>query len=216
MRAFSITVAMLVLAWGMPALADRAGKWEATVQIVSNSSESANGENGSSIDVDSDIGFAFGGAYNLSEHFAVGVDLSFLSPDYDATLVQDGGGRVNVGTDLDIFNGQIQGTWNILKGPITPYVQVGMGWTYVDSNIVDGLPETGCWWDPWWGYVCANFYDTYDDTSFSYGVGAGMRFEFDNGMFFKGSYNRLQLDAGGDGSDPTFDLWRLELGWMIR
>jgi opacity protein-like surface antigen len=94
-------------------------------------------------------------------------------------------------------------------------VQAGLGWTYIDSNVSDGRPTTGCWWDPWWGYVCADFYDTYDDNRFSYGAGAGLRYEFRNGMFVKGSYNLLELDGEGNGADPSFDLWRLELGWKL-
>lgn len=205
----------LTLALAATAHADRAGRWEASAQIIGSSSESSGGEMGSGLDVDSDIGFAFGFAYNFNEHFAMGMDFSFLNPDYEATIETEDGDTITIDHEMDVFNGNLYGTWNFMEGPFTPYVQAGMGWTYIDSNVADGLPSTGCWWDPWWGYVCANFYDTYDDTSFSYGAGAGLRYEFGNGMFVKGSYNVMELDGGGDGADPSFDLWRLELGWQL-
>lgn len=198
-----------------PAYADRAGRWEATAQIIGSSSESSGAEMASGLDVDSDIGFAFGFAYNFNEHLAMGMDFSFLNPDYEATLETDDGDIVTIDHEMDVFNGHLYGAWNFMQGPFTPYVTAGLGWTYVDSNVSDGLPSTGCWWDPWWGYVCANFYDTYDDTRFSYGAGAGLRYEFGNGMFMKGSYNLMEIDGEGNGADPSFDMWRLEFGWQL-
>ncbi|MGE0621640.1 MAG: porin family protein [Pseudomonadales bacterium] len=194
---------------------DRGGRWEATFQILGSSSESSNGENGSSLDLDSDTGWGFGFTYNFNQHLAVGFDAAFLSPDYTAVVVPDGGGTVTVDHEADIFNGAVNGTWNILPGNFTPYIQAGIGWTYVDSNVVDGLPSTGCWWDPWWGYVCANFYDTYEDTRFSWNGGVGVRLEFQNDFFLKGSYNKVWVDGGQNSSDPDFDMWRIELGWMF-
>lgn len=210
-----VVVACMAVLSGQEAVADREGTWEATVQVIGNSSESSSGENGSGVDVDSDIGFGFGFAYNLSENFALGADFSFLNPDYDATIVPDVGPAYSIDHEMDVFNSQVYAAWNFMEGPFTPFVQAGIGWTYIDSNVADGLPSTGCWWDPWWGYVCANFYDTYDDTSFSYGAGAGLRYEFGNGLFVKGAYNFMKIDASGDGADPDFDLWQLQLGWQI-
>jgi opacity protein-like surface antigen len=213
----ALTLAALLT--GTVALAadsDRSRHWEATFQIIGSSSESTNGDNGSSIDFDSDTGWALGVTYNFNQHLAVGFDASFLSPDYSAVVVPDAGGTITVDHKADVFNGALNGTWNFLPGNFTPYVQAGIGWTYIDSNVVNGLPETGCWWDPWWGYVCANFYDTYDDNRFSWNGGVGLRFEFQNSMFVKGSYNKVWIDAGNNAADPDFDLWKVELGWMFR
>jgi opacity protein-like surface antigen len=101
--------------------------------------------------------------------------------------------------------------WNFTDGPFTPYVQAGIGWTNIDSNVADGPPTTGCWWDPWWGYVCRSSYSTYDDTNFSYGAGVGLRYEFGYGQrtFVKASYNIQIID---DRADPEYDIWRLEIG----
>lgn len=151
--------------------------------------------------------------YNFSSQFALGFDGSYSEPRFEATFNTDEAGLVSVRNRLSVFNGQLNGTWHLLDGPFTPYLQAGIGWTYVDSNVSDGPPTTGCWWDPFWGYICRNFYDTYDDTNFSYGVGAGVRYEFGNGMFMKASYNRVEVDEGG--ADLSFDSGKLELGWML-
>jgi hypothetical protein len=49
---------------------------------------------------------------------------------------------------LSHFTGQVDGVWNVLEGPFTPYLQAGVGWTHLDSNVSYGAPSTGCWWDP--------------------------------------------------------------------
>ena len=93
-------------------------------------------------------------------------------------------------------------------------VDFGIGWTNIDSNVTDGPPVTGCWWDPWWGYICAPFYSTYNDTNFSWNVGAGLRFDFSRTMFVRGGYEMTTID-GNSSADPTFDAFRIELGWKF-
>jgi opacity protein-like surface antigen len=123
-------------------------------------------------------------------------------------------GLVDINHRLTAFTGQVNGVWNVFDAALTPYLQAGFGWTYIDSNVSDGSPVTGCWWDPWWGYICSNFYETYDETNFSWNAGAGLRYEFDSSMFIRGGWERLNID-GGDGVDPGFDAFRLEFGWMF-
>jgi opacity protein-like surface antigen len=150
----------------------------------------------------------------LDSHWALGFDAAFLRPGYTAVFNTEDNGLQKVKHKMSVFSGQFNGTWNMIDGPLTPYLQAGLGWTYVDSNVTDGPPTTGCWWDPWWGYVCRNFYSTYDDTRFSYGAGAGLRWEFRSGMFLKGSYNLVRIDDNTS-ADPSFDTAKLELGWFF-
>ena len=193
----------------------RGGRWEGSIQLIGNGSESSNGENGSSLEVDSEIGLGFAVGYNFNSQFSLNFDASFIKPDYKAVFNTEEDGLVSVDHDMSIFNGQINGVWNMRDAPLTPYLQAGIGWTYIDSNVSDGPPSTGCWWDPWFGYVCRNFYSSYDDTSFSYGAGVGVRYEFGYRNFVKASYNRFEVDISGDGADPQLDIWRLEFGRMF-
>ena len=192
----------------------RAGNWEGTVGLYVTSSESNDGLNESSVDIDSGFGLAFSLGYNFSDHLALRFDGSWSRADYDAILDTEDEGLVEINHTLTLFNGQFSGVYNVLDGPFTPYLQAGIGWTFIDSNVTDGPPSTGCWWDPWWGYICSNFYSTYSETNFSWNVGAGLRYEMRNGMFLRGGYENVSID-GRNGVDPTFDGFRFELGWMF-
>ena len=192
----------------------RAGKWETTFGAYFTGSESSDGPNESSVDIDSGYGVGFSFGYNFTEHLALRFDGSWSRADYDAVLNTEDEGLVRINHRLSLFNGQINGVYNVLEGAFTPYLQAGIGWSYVDSNVADGPPATGCWWDPWWGYICSNFYLTYAETNFSWNVGAGLRYEFQRGMFVRGGWERTHID-GGSGADPRFDAYRVELGWLF-
>ena len=209
-------IALLVSAFSNAADSNRGRNWEATIMVLGTGSESSSGENGSGIDMDSTTGWGFDVTYNFSKKFALGFDAAFIKPSYTATYNTEENGLQSLQHKASIFNGQLNGTWNMLDGPFTPYLQLGIGWTHFDSNVADGPPTTGCWWDPWWGYVCSNFFSTYKDTRFSWGAGLGLRYEFQNSMFVKGSVNRIEIDGGNNAADPKFDMWKLELGWMLR
>lgn len=192
----------------------RAGKWETSVGLYLTGSESSDGLNESSVDIDSGYGLAFGVGYNFTQNLALHFDGAWSRADYDAILDTEDDGLVEINHRLSAFTGQFNGVWNIVDGAFTPYVQAGIGWTFLDSNVTDGPPSTGCWWDPWWGYVCSNFYSTYSETNFSWNVGAGLRYEFGRGMFVRGGWEQTNID-GGSGADPSFDAFRAELGWLF-
>jgi opacity protein-like surface antigen len=199
--------------WGN-GYSDREGRWESTLGLYSTGPEDAAGTNGSSVDIDTGFGLGFSAAYNFTQHLAIRFDGAWSRADYDAVLNTESEGLVDINHRLTAFTGQVNGVWNVFDAALTPYLQAGFGWTYIDSNVSDGSPVTGCWWDPWWGYVCSNFYETYDETNFSWNAGVGLRYEFDSSMFIRGGWERLNID-GGDGVDPGFDAFRLEFGWMF-
>ncbi|EAQ98884.1 porin family protein [Congregibacter litoralis] len=195
-------------------MVQRSGKWETTIGLYLTGSESSDGLNESSVDIDSGYGIGFSAGYNFTQNLALRFDGSWSRADYDAVLDTEDEGLVFINHRLTTFTGQFNGVWNLLDGPFTPYVQAGIGWTYLDSNVADGPPSTGCWWDPWWGYICSNFYSTYAETNFSWNIGAGLRYEFGRGMFVRGGWEQTTID-GGQGADPTFDAFRAELGWQF-
>lgn len=220
MRLLNILVATLALvamsaqAQWVSSATQRAQKWETTIGFYGTSSESSDGLNGSMLDVDSGYGIGFSIGYNMSQHLALRFDGSWSRADYDAVLDTEDSGLVEISHELSLFNGQFNAVYNFFEGSFTPYVQAGLGWSYIDSNVSDGAPTTGCWWDPWWGYICAPFYSTYSDTNFSWNVGAGLRYEIGRNMFVRGGWEQTHID-GGSGADPTFDAIRLELGWFF-
>jgi opacity protein-like surface antigen len=220
MQKIIITIMMIAispLAWSQGTFRygpnERAGEWNLAIEAIYLGSESSSGTNGSGLSIDDDWGFGFMINYNFTNHLALGFDMSFLKPRYEATFATEDAGLQTISHKLSIFNGQLKGTYNILEGPLTPYIDVALGWTSVDSNITDGPPTTGCWWDPWWGWVCRSFYSTYSDSAWTYGGGLGVRWDMTRDMFLRASYNVMVMDLSGVSNIDQFNMGRLEIGW---
>jgi opacity protein-like surface antigen len=173
-------------------------------------------EGGSSLKVDDAFGLGINFGYNFTNNLTLGVDLDWISPDYRAVLVDDTvvpADTTVIDHEFSQFNGRIKGTFSFLDGPFRPFVEGGIGWTYIDSNVADGPPITGCWWHPWWGYICSNFYSTFSETSFTYGLGLGLRYHFRGGTFMKASYSVWELDDVGNAGSSSLSGARVEFGW---
>ncbi|MEE4164162.1 MAG: porin family protein [Woeseiaceae bacterium] len=193
-------------------------KWDFAVGATYQNSLSAGGGNGSSLSVDGELGFSVSINYNFNSRFALGADFDWLRPDYRAVLVndEDPTESLNISHTASQWNSRIKGRFNFVKeGPLVPYAQLGIGWTFLDSNVADGPPVTGCWWHPWWGYICENFYQTYSSTEFSYGGALGIRYELPGNSYINLSYDYWELDTGGSRANPSFDSWRLQYGWRF-
>jgi len=218
MRKLAIAILVIVLPCISNAQGSRANSWDVSFSAIFQDSKSIEGDGGSFLDVDSATGIGVNFAYYLNSKISIGMDFEFLEPDYKATLVDGIGGLDDIFIDHEIsqFNGRFKATFNLMEGPFTPFLEAGLGWSYFDSNVQDGPPQTGCWWHPWYGYICENFYDTYDDTLLSYGVGVGLRYEFTGGTFLKASYNYWELDDMDHAEDSELESARIEFGWTFK
>lgn len=195
----------------------RTGKWEAGVMLNSVDSWDVNGANGSSIDVDDDTGWGLMLGYNFNEHFNLTAEFTFNQQSYDATVVpvDPAGPAFDIHRNLDNDAVNFNFTYNVLARSITPFFSGGVGWTYLDSNVRNGDISSNCWWDPFWGYVCYPYYSTYSDTSFSYGVDAGVRWDAGRNMVIKASVGRKWLDMDGVHDTPDMLIGKLGLSWMF-
>ena len=110
--------------------------WEAGFKATDNSGEFVQGQGGSSLDLDGEL--AWGGIvqYNINNHFAVSGEFSWSDPNYQAKFPLDtpGGGTVNVDAELDILDTQFKAVFNFFDRVVTPYAEIGYGWTVVDSR----------------------------------------------------------------------------------
>ena len=193
---------------------DRSQTWEFEASLFGTESLTLSGEQSTGLDVDSDVGFGLGASYNFNNRWALGFGFSWHSPRYEATYLPEAGPPLEtLRASMDIWSLQGKGTFNLLEGPITPYLEVGFGWTNVDSNIIDGPPISGCWWDPWWGYICDTFYSTYTEDLTSWYYGAGVRWDINREFGIKGSYGMLELDTSKRTEDASIGLWRVEVVW---
>lgn len=218
MQRFIIAILIIVIPAISNAQMDRARTWEWSIAALYQDSKNMGSDAGSSLRIDGAAGLGFNISYNLTSKFMVGVDLDWLRPDYRAELVNDEVFPIEtivIDHEFSQFNGRIKGTFNFTDGPLTPFVEGGFGWTYFDSNVADGPPITGCWWHPYWGYICENFYSTFTETSFSYGAGLGLRYQMVGGTFIKGSYNVWDLDSVGSAQDSTLTGIKVEFGWSF-
>jgi len=191
--------------------------WDFSIGAIYQTGASAGGNSGSSLKIDDEVGLGLSLGYKMNRWFTIGGDIDYLSPRYSAVLVSenDPNDTINVNHRANQFNGRIKGTFNFMEGPFIPYAQLGIGWSAFDSNVADGPPVTGCWWHPWWGYICSNYYRTYGSTEFSYGVGIGARYEFTGGTFLNLSYDYWELDTGGSRANPKLESIRLLYGWKF-
>ena len=120
---------------------ERPEKWQTSIPITFTSSSNYDSEEGTSIDVNDDLGWGFGFGYHFDKRFMLGVDFTWISANYDAHIATDFDGdqvpddSVDVSGTLDATNLQFVGQYNILPGRITPFVRGSFGWTWVDSNI---------------------------------------------------------------------------------
>ena len=118
-------------------------------------------------------------------------------------LVLTDGTQYSTGKPGESSTLRFHGTYNILSGNFTPFVTAGLGWTYIDTNIPSGLPESFCWYYPWWGQYCGTYVPTHDTTKFSYNAGAGLRLDVGTAVF-RFLVNSQWVDFGGSyGSAST-------------
>lgn len=216
-----LVVPLLAAAAGpMDLYRGRKGKWEITLQPRYLTGETVGFSGGSSIKIDDDLGFGMGFGYNLTDRFALHLDWSWSNVDYKATIATTDAIGNPTGTDtysgeLDTSTVALNLTAHLLEGPVTPFVVGGIGWTYVDSNIPSGPPSGSCWWDPWYGYICTSYQDTYGADEFSYSLGIGVRADVSPGFFLRGSWIWQWVDFSRSAGTSPFDGGRLDIGFSF-
>ena len=67
MKFCTLVILVLGVVSSMAVQAKRAERWDMSIQMLGNFSEKSNGSNGSSVDIDSAVGMAFGGSYHVNE-----------------------------------------------------------------------------------------------------------------------------------------------------
>lgn len=80
------------------------------------------------------------------------------------------------------------------------------------SNAAKGPPVTGCWWHPYWDYVCFRYYRALSATDSSYGGTVAVRYEFKGGEHILPTYGLHLLDIGGQSESPQLDAFKVQYG----
>ena len=212
---YIVALATLCSAWSLAAHADRDTGWEFGGELIYQDSADISGDNGSSASLDSDVGLAFTFGYRVNERLEVNFGLDWNTVDYTATLQSATLPNVSVGVDgeLESFTPRVGVNFNFLEGPITPYVNGTIGYTFIDTNIPDGPPSTGCWWDPWYGQICGTWQSTRSIEEFIYGAGLGLRWDTSDMLSVRLEYQKRWIDAS-DAGTPDLDQFKLGLTFM--
>lgn len=168
---------------------------------------------GSSIDVDDDVGLAMALGYRFNSRFELQFSLDYSSADYDANLQSATLPtlRTRVSGEVETFTAFGKAVFNVLEGPITPYVTGGIGWSFVDTNIPNGRVQVGCWWDPWYGQICTPYQSTKTVDELAYLVGGGVRWDASPTWTLRVSYEKQFVDFDFGSGTPDFDVFRIGL-----
>ena len=191
----------------------RGDRWEFSVQTRYTWSKDVTGEQGSSLSVGEDLGWGFGFAYNFNQRFNLGMIFAWRTVPYEATAlsVENPGETYRYSGQMTTSTFGAIGEYNILKGKFTPYVSGQWAWFHINTNIFAGW-GSGCWWDPIWGYVCGAVPYTYGLSTSVYGLGAGVRYDFNDKVFMKAGYEHGWISAGSvDGND----IMRIDIGFLF-
>jgi len=212
-----IALFVLLMIFSSVALAQsygsREGRLEGSFLVNYQVGQDESFEGGAALDIDDSMGWGFSFGWNWTSKVNLSYSFMVNKPDYSAVIVPDGEAPQTVDHELSKYSHHFNGTYHFLDGDLTPFVTGGIGWTKLDSNIADGLPEVGCWWDPWWGYVCFQDWDTYSETEFTYNLGVGVRWDINSNLFSRAAYSREFISVKG--GDLNFDMATLEIGWMF-
>jgi hypothetical protein len=174
-----LVFAMAVLA--APAGAQpRGGTHEWSLDLFVVGTKSYAFEGGASARNDGGAGFGLTVSRNLNDYFAIGIDASLSEFNYRAAMAPgSGNAAARFETDGDMETGalRVHGTWNLLARPVTPFVTANAGVMILDTNLGADPPANACWIYPWYGEVCGDKAPTNSLARFTYGLGAGLRYE---------------------------------------
>ncbi len=214
-RFFAIT-AIACLAVGLHAAdTKRAGSWEMYLGPQYNMGKTLNLAHENSAKVNSSAALLFGFAYNFDEHISLGFMFNSTSANYKVSYRDEQGSDKTYSNSLYTSAFDLTAAYNFMEGAFTPYVMADLGMTYIDSGIPTGEEGTGCWWDPWYGYICAPVMSTYSANKLNYGAQLGLRYDTQSAVFFKAGIGLSHVDLDGTGDD-TFTLYNVLVGFKFR
>ncbi|MDF3130202.1 outer membrane beta-barrel protein [Kiritimatiellaeota bacterium B1221] len=189
---------------------DRIGSWEFSIPLIYAFDATIDGDGGSRVDLDDDIGFGFAAAYNVSNQLSFGGFFNWSYRGYEAKGPKDDGGDYRYTNSLETTALGGSATYFILEGPATPFITGSLGYTFMDTNIQNGPSDVYCYYDPWWGYICNGYVPTRTEDGFSYSLGIGFRFDVSDSVSLQLSYNKSWVELDNTSGTPDFDTIRLD------
>ena len=199
------------------------GDWEFRIGPVFQESKNLSFDGGSSADIKSTTGIKIGAGYYVSDQLIIGGNFGYGQSDFNGKVQGNSSSTPGLppstsqieGGHVDFSTLMFDATYLFLQGPFKPFGKVGLGWNWVNTNIASGPPQTGCWWDPWWGYVCSGYQPTHGSSSFAYQVGAGVQANFSRSFAIDLDYQYTWIDLKNTSSTPGFGAIELLFVWRF-
>jgi len=194
----------------------RVKKWEFYLAPQITDSKDLQFENGATANLEQDSSLGFGVGYNLNSRIELALEFVSNDTNYTSTAIPEDPAESAVTSSGSIYTSTINFgfTFNFLTTPFTPYVTANLGSTYIDSGVYTGNVGSGCWWYPYYGYICGPVAQTYTSTELSYGAALGLRYDFNRKLYMKGEARKSFIDMGNSNT-PDFDTLRLIFGFMF-
>lgn len=214
---FSFILLIMVSSNAYSAFYDsRMKKWEVYLAPQITDSKDLQFDNGASANIEKDSSLGFGFGYNINSHIELALEFVSNNSNYTGTAIPEDPNQAPVASSGSLYTSTINFgfTFNFLSTPFTPYVTANLGSTYIDSGVFTGNVGTGCWYYPYWGYVCGPVAQTYTSTELTYGAALGLRYDFNRKLFIKGEARKSYIDSNSN-NDPDFDSLRFIFGFMF-
>ena len=200
-----------------------AGDWEFRIGPVFTESKNIGFNGGSNANVDSTTGVKIGTGWYVSPHLAIGMNFAWANTSFNGTVCNTSIACNSANPpSIHIENGHVDfstlnfdATYTFLEGPIKPLVVAGLGWQWLNTNIASAPPQTGCWWDPWWGYVCSTWQPTHGSSSFTYQVGGGVQFNFSRTFAINADYRYTWFQLTNATGTPAIGTVELMFVWRF-
>ncbi|MEX5217651.1 MAG: outer membrane beta-barrel protein [Nitrospiraceae bacterium] len=227
MNTFSKTVGALLLGAQLitaPVIASaqdeesiRKGLWEIILSPQYMLAKNLGFDGGTTAKIEDTWGFHLQVGYNFNDHWNLAGLFSWSEPNYHA-LIQPAAGNPlparNTSGSIQMNTFGMALTYNILKSPLTPYIDGMLAGTYINTDIAAGPPQVGCYWDPWYGQICGVAQPTKSDTFFTFGLGGGLRWDVNRWFFLRGGARYQWIDISNTGT-PGFTLVKLDVGFKF-
>ena len=195
---------------------NRTGQWQISLIPSYTDSKTVTFDGGATADISGHSGFAIGIGYNFSDYIELDFDIGSADGNYVGTRVFEDG------SDPERYNGNLYTshmnlglTYNFMASRLTPFVKGNLGLSYVDSGIPTGNIGSVCWYDPWWGYYCGPYAQTYTSSDLVYGADLGLRFDITSKVFVKGSAGKSYIDFDNS-STADFTIYKFIVGFSFK
>ncbi len=144
---------------------------------------------GSAVKFDNSSLYGLGFGFNFTDNFNLNTDFLFGTSDAEINTFW---GPATVDTELTLWNVNLD--YNILKERLSPFISGGIGLFNTHADV---------------------WFDSIDDTDFSYNIGAGIRWDATDNLFIKAKYRWTYIEFDHSDDTPRFEGLSISIGWMF-